>query len=513
MRQSSRKSVRTQRQRRRVEHRRWATAGFTILTLALAVGCGTQVDDARIEAVGNGYNAPVVAGGDSAAPPGTGTVDTGIGAVAPGAVNNPAAAGAGPAAAGAGTASAGPAAAGGAAGTGAKPTVGAAAGPAVATDPSQAPCTKALSPIILGQTLATSGLIGSTIGNLRQGVALWAKAVNARGGVQCHPVQVTSLDDGSDSARVASNWNTLKAKGMIAMIGGGEPITIGALRASAERDKIPVVGGDLVALDWQQSQYLFPQGGDSLTAYDGATIEAAKHTAGAKVGGIVYCVEASVCTDIKNNFPNSARLAGLTVSVSKAVSLTQSDFTAECQAFKDSKTDIVWLALDGSGNTRFARSCAQLNYFPQLATSAIGIPPAAAGDPALQKNTVYLGGQNVPFPTTDTAGAQEFHAALKQFLPTFTPDGNTMAGFASGKLFEAALAKVAATARAGDVTTAMVLDGLWQIKNETLNGLSPSITFTKGGLPKLPRCYFVLLLNSNGVTAPQGSKLNCIKDK
>jgi branched-chain amino acid transport system substrate-binding protein len=374
---------------------------MSAFALTLAAGCGTQVDDHRIVAVGNGYNAQASAVpvgtdvGAVTAPgaiPAAGAANTG--AVAPGTV------GTAPAAGAAGSTTT-PAGAGVKTDSGAKPGAvaarGAAAGPA--------PCTKPLSPIVLGQTLATSGLIGSTIGNLRQGVAIWAKDVNARGGIECHPVQVTSLDDGSDSARVASNWNTLKAKGMVAMIGAGEPITIGALRASAERDKIPVIGGDVVALDWFQSPFIFPQGGDSLSAYDGSTVEAAKAVPGAKTAGIIYCVEASVCTDIKNNFPNSARLAGLTAAVSKAVSLTQSDYTAECQAFKDAKVDVLWLALDGSANTRLARSCAQLNYFPQLATSAIGIPPAAAADPALQKNTVYLGGQNVPFTTTDTPGA------------------------------------------------------------------------------------------------------------
>ena len=507
---------RTQRQLGRIRRQRVITALIGVGALALAAGCGTQIEDARIEAVGNGYNAPVVAG-DGAATETSGLDASTGGVAAPGAVPVEAAPGTATTDTGAVRGTTGGQAAAGAGGTaGAKPgatTAGKpAAGAGAATGPASAPCTKPLSPIILGQTLATSGLIGSTIGNLRQGVALWAKAVNARGGVQCHPVQVTSLDDGSDSARVASNWNTLKAKGMVAMVGAGEPITIGALRSAAERDKIPVIGGDVVALDWQRSQFLFPQGGDSLTAYDGSLILAAKSNPAFKAAGIIYCVEASVCTDIKNNFPTSAKLAGLGVTVTKAVSLTQSDYTAECQAFKDSKTDVVWLALDGSANTRFARSCAQLNYFPQLATSAIGIPPAAAGDPALQKNTVFLGGQNVPFPTTDTPGAQEFHAALKAFLPNFTPDGNTMAGWASGKLLEAALAKVAAKARAGDVTTEMILEGLWSLKNETLNSLAPGLTFTKGGLPKLPRCYYALLLTSAGVTAPQGSKLLCIKD-
>lgn len=512
-----RSKPRSPRALRRVTRQRWAVAAVSVLALGVAAGCGTQVDDARIEAVGNGYNAPVVQGGGATGA--TTGVTTGAipGAVtAPGAVANTApAAGAAVPGTAPGAVTAPAATSGGAATTAnagkAKPAAG--AGAATATDPAAAPCTKQLSPIILGQTLATSGLIGSTIGNLRQGVALWAKAVNAAGGVQCHPVEVTSLDDGSDSARVASNWNTLKSRGMIAMIGAGEPITIGALRASAERDKIPVIGGDVVALDWTESPWFFPQGAGSLTAYDGSLILAAQSNPKFKKTGIIYCVEASVCTDIKNNFPNSAKLAGLEVTVTKAVSLTQSDYTAECQAFKDSGTDIVWLALDGSANTRFARSCAQLNYFPQLATSAIGIPPAAAADPSLQKDTVYLGGQNVPFPTADTPGAAQFHAALKQFLPSFTPDGNTMAGWASGKLFEAALTKVATQARAGDVTTAMVLDGLSQLKNEKLGGLAPGLTFPKGALPAIPRCYYALLLNAQGVTAPKGSQLLCIKDK
>jgi branched-chain amino acid transport system substrate-binding protein len=101
---------------------------------------------------------------------------------------------------------------------------------------------------------------------------------------------------------------------------------------------------------------------------------------------------------------------------------------------------------------------------------------------------------------------------VKKWAPSFTPDGNTMAGWASGKLLETALAKESAKARAGNVTTEMILDGLWQLKNEKLNGLVPGLTFTKGAPAKAPRCYFTLLLNTKGVTAPLGSKINCLKD-
>jgi branched-chain amino acid transport system substrate-binding protein len=42
-------------------------------------------------------------------------------------------------------------------------------------------CAQPPAPVVLGQTLATSGLVGATIGGLRNGLAVWAKDINARG--------------------------------------------------------------------------------------------------------------------------------------------------------------------------------------------------------------------------------------------------------------------------------------------------------------------------------------------
>jgi branched-chain amino acid transport system substrate-binding protein len=482
----------------------WVAAG-----LALLAGCGTQVDDDRIEAVGNGYSAQVAATAPQTTAL-TGATDTTGAAVAPATVP-----GAGTTTA-TGTAAA-PATGGtqttsGATGPSAKPAAGAPV-PAVATGATGAqPCARQLAPIVLGQTLATSGLIGSTVGNTRQGLAIWAQAVNARGGVQCHPVQVISLDDGSDSARVASNWNTLKSRGMVAMVGAAEPITMGSLRAAAERDRIPVIGGDLVDTAWFESPWVFPQGVHPYSTFDGSLYEAAKATPGAKTAGLVYCVEASICTNIKNNFPKSAGIAGLNVGLTKAVSLTQSDFTAECQAMKDAGVDVLWLALDGSANTRLGRSCDRIGYKPQLSTNALGVPPAVSEDPLLSKATVYLASATVPFSTSDTPGAAEFAAAAKRYAPSFKLDQSVMMGWSAGKLFEAALAKVADKARSGDVTTQLILDGLYQLKSEKLQGLSPGVTFVQGKPATAPRCYYALLLNTSGVTAPLGSKVRCLKE-
>jgi branched-chain amino acid transport system substrate-binding protein len=101
---------------------------------------------------------------------------------------------------------------------------------------------------------------------------------------------------------------------------------------------------------------------------------------------------------------------------------------------------------------------------------------------------------------------------MAQFAPGFKLDQSVMQGWSSGKLLEAALAKVAVQARAGDVTTALILRGLQQLKNETMNGLGPGVTFSQNKPATVPRCYYVLLLSTEGVIAPLGSKLRCLAE-
>ena len=102
-----------------------------------------------------------------------------------------------------------------------------------------------------------------------------------------------------------------------------------------------------------------------------------------------------------------------------------------------------------------------------------------------------------------------FDTAFKQYAPSNAEDQQAMLGWAAGKLFEAALAKESAKARAGNVTTQMVLDGLWQLKNEKLDGLSPGATFSKGSPAKAIDCYYGLRLDDAGFGAVNGSKPVC----
>lgn len=486
----------------RLRVRRGALALGTVSALLLVTACGgSRVDHASVVAAGNGGSPTVEPAAAQVAAPAV---------AAPVAAGEPVAGRPAPVAATAVTVAAPGKSATKAEPVVAKPAAASAPKVAAAAAAAEPACPQKLAPIILGQTLAASGLVGAAIAGLRTGVAVWAQDINARGGIDCHPIQVYQLDDGSDPSRVSANWNQLmKVKGAIACLGCGEPIPIAALRTAAERDKIPVVGGDNTAVDWFQSPWLFPAGGAPLASYSGAYVDAAKIVGKGAKAGLLYCVEASICTDLKNNHANGVKRAGLELAPTKAVSLTQPDFTAECQAMKEDDVKVLFLGLDGSASTRVARSCISLGYKPTIATGAIAVSQQAAVDPNLRTLGTFLGTGIAPFTEVAAPPVAAFVAGMARYAPGAAVEQQAMLGWAAGKLFEAAMSKVADKARAGDVTTAIVLDGLWQLKDEKLGGLSPGATFVKGSPAKYVDCYYGLELGPKGFSSPTGPKPVC----
>ncbi|GAA0622560.1 hypothetical protein GCM10009547_26880 [Sporichthya brevicatena] len=372
-------------------------------------------------------------------------------------------------------------------------------------------CTKPLAPVVLGQTAPASGIIGAATANVRSGLVLWARDVNARGGLACHPVQLHQMDDAADPVRVTSNLTTLvKDKGAVAIVAAYVPTTFSAARQFAERTRIPFIGGDLIEPGWFASPYLFPQGGTPFAAYAGAIKEAAAATGGSKVG-LLYCVEAGACGQINENFEPMVKAAGLEFTLRKVTSITAPDYTAECQAMKSAGVEVLFMAMEGASDSRAARSCRALGYEPAVAVGAISVSEAVSSDPNLRAMGLYLGTGNAPFTASDSAGVRAFRAAYDTYAPGSSIDQNTIYGWAAGKLLEAAIAKVSTKAGAGEITTALILDGLGQIADEKLDGLAPGITFVRGAPPKLSDCYYSLTITDRGYGSPRGSKVTCLR--
>jgi branched-chain amino acid transport system substrate-binding protein len=352
-------------------------------------------------------------------------------------------------------------------------------------------------------------VLGAISASARTTLAIWAKHVNATGGVACHPVTIYAADDGADPSRGAAAAQDLVVnKKVSALVGIFSPLSLPAILPVIEKHQVPIVGGDGVDFSWNKHPLLFPQG----ATIDGLIEVGLRQNVrdGMKKLGLLYCVEASICTTMAKLMPAKAKEAGAEMVYQSPVSLTQTDFTAQCQNAKNAGVEGFGMGVDGSAIARVARSCAALGYYPQFISGGGVISPAQSKDPGIRRNKLSVASSNAPWMLTDTPGQKEYAAALARFSPGMESDGNSMTAWASAKLFEAAISKLAAGGRDKPILSADVLTGLGKIKNETLDGLAPPITFTPNqtAAPSI-RCIYFEVLTDKGWTAPLGSKYVC----
>jgi branched-chain amino acid transport system substrate-binding protein len=369
-------------------------------------------------------------------------------------------------------------------------------------------CTTPGAPLSIGQIGSFSGVFGPLTGTARTALAIWAKRINDQGGLACHPIELHAADDGADPSRGSALVGEMVTKYKVQALVGLVTLALPGMVGAIEKSKLPVVGGDMVSDPWFTNPQFFPQGAGLEAIVTGALRQAVED--GRTVHGLLYCVESPTCTEVAQMLPERAKDVGARVVYSSPVSLTQTDFTAQCQNAKNAGVEAFGMAVDGSGIARVARSCAALNYFPQFVTGGNIVSAAQAKDPGIRKNTMSTATSNAPWMLTDTPGQKEYAEALARYAPGMGTDGPSMMAWASGKLFEAAADRLGASARNAPITAADIYTGLGRIKNETLGGLSPPITFNAGqkAAPQV-HCVYLELDSEKGWTAPYGSKPVC----
>jgi branched-chain amino acid transport system substrate-binding protein len=111
------------------------------------------------------------------------------------------------------------------------------------------------------------------------------------------------------------------------------------------------------------------------------------------------------------------------------------------------------------------------------------------------------------FPWMLTSGSPEITAyqdAIRQYSPNLEQSGGTSMVWTSGELLRKAMASIGA-----QPTTDAIFKGLWSLKNETVGGLTPPVTYAANqGAPPVP-CYFVVQVKGGRWTSPKGSTYSC----
>ena len=363
------------------------------------------------------------------------------------------------------------------------------------------PNTSSLVPVAVGNIGHYSGPGSSSIASARPTLGAWARLVNERGGLKGRQVKVWAADDAGDPARSQAIVKDLvENHKVVAFVGNINPLTIQASRVYLEQKRIPVVGGGVTENDWNQSLVFFPQG-TSWNHLAGSVAKASIAEGKTRIAQLM-CVESPTCVNSGSSVKKAAQRYGGQVVYEARVSVTQPDYTAECLQAKNAEAQAMVIWAEANTYRRTAASCARQGFRPTFVIAGVIVTGQLNEDPNFEG---MLAVQSVfPWISSSSPSTAEFQEAMKRFGPSVELGGTASAEWAAGKLLEKAVAKAA------DVTSQSILEGLWTLKDETLSGLTPPLTFVANQPAPETRCFFAMKVVREQWTLPHGDQLDCV---
>lgn len=355
----------------------------------------------------------------------------------------------------------------------------------------------------LGSIGTTSGPVGTAVLPMVDGAKAWASDVNARGGLNGHPVRLIFADDAGDPAKALGLAKRLVEQDKIhAFYATHAPVTEEAYTPYAAQRKIPIVG-TCGCSNTDGSPIVFHPGVGSPNGVGWSHILHLIPLSDKRNVALLYCREVASCKGMAKTVEDAQQSLGFKVVYKAQVSLAQPDYTAEVLAARNAGADAFSLVLDDASNIRLARAAKRQNYNP------VFVSQYAANDDRFLKN----GGADIEgflisalFPDYATSPKlADYRAAMDKYVPGGIKGGWSAIPWAAGKLLERIAGSLGA-----DPTSEEILDGLYALKSETLGGLVPPLTFLKdkpnGDVNK---CVIGSIVKGGKFVYPNGDQLIC----
>jgi branched-chain amino acid transport system substrate-binding protein len=362
--------------------------------------------------------------------------------------------------------------------------------------------------VLIGQVGDFSGIVGVAGQPMRSALAVWVKAVNAQGGLAGHPVRLISIDTQGNAAKAQTAVRSLvEDKHVVAIVGAYVALTMPAITKYMNDKKVPVIGGELASYDWFRNPMFFPQGSTTRLALFGilqATVAENKPKM-----SLFYCTEVAVCQDTRTQMHAYADKAGVDLVYDAQVSLAQPDFTAQCLNAQRAGAQALMIVMDGGSLARIARDCGRQGYRPALWTGASVFTDAQKSNPDLEG--IRAVAQTFPWMLSATPAQRAYQEALQRYDPHSPPAGTASMSWTSAELFRAAVEARGDRATRGPITTQLVLDGLYSLRDAVLGGLAPrSLSFRRGADGHLgARCYWIVGISRGTWVANNGDRQMC----
>jgi branched-chain amino acid transport system substrate-binding protein len=361
-------------------------------------------------------------------------------------------------------------------------------------------------PIIVGNVGTYTGPAGGSLKNLPEGVQVWVKAVNDRGGIKGHKVQLVVVDDGGDPARHrASVQDLVENKKVVAFLGNGEAISGQSSVEYLTQKQIPVIGNE-GGSDWFYSSPVyfapFPTGDTYWRSFINPLAQAVLPQGKTKFGSMA-CVEAVTCEQGAKVWHDQgvAKKAGFEPVYRASISLAQPDYTAECLAAERAGAQVIAITADDSTVSRIAASCGRQNYRPVFSWVVSATKIRQVNEENLNNGVVVL--NYFPWLKSDTPATVEFQTAMKKFFKGAIEPPHA-GGWVSAKVFEKAAERTDHPEEASGI-----LDGLYGFKGETVDGLTGPLTFTRGQNSPRQECWAGLVIKDKKWTLLGNGSIVC----
>ncbi len=363
-------------------------------------------------------------------------------------------------------------------------------------------------PIKVGLVCGCSGVYGTAELPNAEVYRAWVNSVNASGGINGHPIDLTTKDDGGVPGTSISDVQGLISSHVDAIV--VDSIESPAWQNEVAAAKIPVVG----FLDSDTTFYTNPDFypvGETNDSQLYAIVATAK-TAGAKDLGVIYCAESPVCATLLPAMKSIGNELGLPVTYNASIAATAPNYTAQCVAAQQKHVTALAVFDVSQPIIRLGTDCNQQGYDPIYVTESSGFGLIQATAPGL-KNSLWTEYDVQPY-WANTAEVQTMNATVDKYYPGLRKNLNgwtesVAQPWAGGLLLEDGI-------KAGDLTPsqtpspAEIIQGLNSLHGDTLGGWSPALTFTAGQTHHV-NCWFTAhIVNGTPMFANNG-QVSCEK--
>jgi branched-chain amino acid transport system substrate-binding protein len=363
-------------------------------------------------------------------------------------------------------------------------------------------------PIRIGMLCSCTGLLQPEFGSIPQLVSVWEKSVNGSGGINGHPVQVLLKDVADSPAKAQAAARELVMTDKVMAVVGSMTSISPTYTAYFAGKGIPQIGGQPDDVAFETSPGFFPTGGNHASMIYGM-LDAAKQDGRTKLS-VIFCAEYPSCATLvpAMNATLAAVGGGMKLVYSGKVAASDPSFVAQCIGIKNSGATASYLALVPSTALRVGTDCAQQGVnireytVTGIATSQILNSPLSNG-----MKISYI---NPPLLDVSTPGGAYISSMIDKYQPSLKSNPPGVNGltpsWAGLQMFRTAGDQGKLTPAS---TPAEVIAALDKVHGETLGGIAPPITYTKGQGTHVD-CWWLSAVQSHKITAVTAKLPQCI---